>query len=745
MNDFHSKLITFRPRARIMRTLGQELISSETVAVLELVKNAYDADARKVLIRFSGKLEKGNGSIEIIDNGHGMDMEVIEKAWMEPATDEKRKRSRSRELKRRLLGSKGIGRFAVSRLANELHLVTRGKDSESEIYAVFDWTQFDDESKYLDEIEILTETRPPEEILPGGTIELLWENKKLPPVKERTKGTILRMKLLNKQWNAEGFKELQRGLSRLVSPFKRFSDFKISVQLPEQFFQYSREIAPPAVIKYPHYSVTGKVKEDGNFKITLRVLAHGVRKEIEGYFIWLKGTEAWELFTVSHEKFNELTDPGKNEELEVRKIETGPFDFELRIWDRDELENIIQKTNSTIRNVRTDLDSVAGINIYRDGFRVLPYGEPGDDWLRMDIRRVQKPTVRLSQNQVLGYINISADKNPEFRDLSNREGLDENQALEDLRNIMITTLNEIENIRYNLRPRKKSEKAFSTPVQGLFNALNLKDIKARILQEYPKDEATQLLIEETEKGLENQVEEIQTVIARYQNLATLGTLIDVVLHDGRHPLDKILIEAILGREAIEVETESEFLDALKARFSTIETQGKSLSTVFNRIEPFGGRRRGKPVKYYMEELIRDAIRVLETEIKKLKVKITFPDSETLVRIDPSEIQQVIINLLNNSLYWLQLEEKNQREIFIEVKRRAEDHIEVLFADSGPGVPSEYRERIFEPYFSTKPNGVGLGLAIAGEIVSDYYKGKIELLDKGPLKGAAFRITLRKRV
>ena len=99
MNDSHSKLITFRPRARIMRTLGQELISSETVAVLELVKNAYDADARKVLIKFSGKLEKGNGSIEIIDNGHGMDMEVIEKAWMEPATDEKRKRSRSRELK----------------------------------------------------------------------------------------------------------------------------------------------------------------------------------------------------------------------------------------------------------------------------------------------------------------------------------------------------------------------------------------------------------------------------------------------------------------------------------------------------------------------------------------------------------------------------------------------------------------------------------------------------------------------
>ena len=745
MNNSDSKLITFRPRARIMRTLGQELISSETVAVLELVKNAYDADARKVLIRFSGKLEKGNGSIEIIDNGHGMDMNVIEKAWMEPATDEKRKQSRSPALKRRFLGAKGIGRFAVSRLANELELVTRLTGSESESYAIFDWKQFDDENKYLDQIEILTETRPPKEILPGGTIDILWENEKLPPIKERAKGTILRMNLLNKQWKTEDFEELQRGLSRLISPFKKFLDFKITVKLPDEFSEFSREVAPPAVIKYPHYSVKGKVGQDGNFKFILSVYAHGIKKEMEGYFVWIKERGNWNLFTVSYEKFIELTEPQREDEAKIRKVETGPFDFELRIWDRDELGNVVQKTNSTIQNARKDLDSVAGINIYRDGFRVLPYGEPKDDWLRLDLRRVQKPTMRLSQNQILGYVNISADKNKELKDQSNREGLDENQALEDLRNVILTTLNEIENTRYYLRPRKKGEKAFSTPIQGLFNAINLSKLKTRIQQEYPKDEVTQKLIEETEKRLENQIGEIQTVIARYQNLATLGTLIDVVLHDGRHPLSKIINEAILGREAIEAETETEFLNFLNGRFCTIETQGKTLATVFRRIEPFGGRKRGKPAKYYLEELVWNAIRVLETEIKKLKVKIKFPDSETLVTVDPSEIQQVVINLLDNSLYWLQLEEKTQREIFIEVKRVAEDHVEIIFADSGPGVPLDYRERIFEPYFSTKSNGVGLGLAIAGEIISDYYKGKLELLDKGPLKGATFRITLKKRV
>ena len=115
----------FRPRARIMRTLGQELISSETVALIELVKNAYDADATRVLIRFSGILEKGQGYIEVIDNGHGMSMDIIEKAWMEPATNSKRTRTRSEVFGRRLLGEKGVGRFAASRLASDLELITK--------------------------------------------------------------------------------------------------------------------------------------------------------------------------------------------------------------------------------------------------------------------------------------------------------------------------------------------------------------------------------------------------------------------------------------------------------------------------------------------------------------------------------------------------------------------------------------------------------------------------------------------
>src|SRR5262245_50727795 len=114
-----------RPRARLLRTLGEELISNEIVAVIELVKNAYDADATRVMIRFVAPLVPGKGRIEVIDNGHGMDLKTVQTVWMEPATPSKRDKPRSRTFGRRHLGEKGIGRFAASRLANELEVISR--------------------------------------------------------------------------------------------------------------------------------------------------------------------------------------------------------------------------------------------------------------------------------------------------------------------------------------------------------------------------------------------------------------------------------------------------------------------------------------------------------------------------------------------------------------------------------------------------------------------------------------------
>lgn len=740
---------SLRPRARLLRTLGEELISNEVVAVIELVKNSYDADATHVLIRFSGPLEPENGSIEVIDNGTGMELETVRTIWMEPATPSKRGMvRRSTTFKRRLLGEKGIGRFASSRLADELEVISRAKGNAQEVYGIFDWRQFDDEAKYLDEILILWEERDPIEIKPGGAIDQLWDEADvIPPPRLRNTGTVLRMTGLKQKWEAHHFEDLRRSLARLVSPklSKKKQDdkdpgFEVALALPPEFAQYSSKVEPPPILKHPHYVVNGSMAADGSFEMRYRILAEGIDKTVKGQLMRIKDAKGrFELRDVK------ATDAGDDKPTETRAIESGPIEIELRVWDRDELGNVVQKTHSTIKDIRRDLDAVAGINIYRDGFRVLPYGEPQDDWLRLDLRRVQNPTLRLSNNQIYGVVLISADANPKLRDQSNREGLDENQAVQDLRDVMSELLARLETLRYSARPREG--KKTGKPVGGLFGGFDLGPLTEYVAKHLPQDKQAQALLEKTELQFGTQLKEIQTVLGRYQRLATLGQLIDHVLHEGRQPIATINSEAALGLDDVKRADAlgANFVSKASGRYTVIRKQGDVLAVAFKRMEPFGGRRRGRPTQLYLEEIIRDAFGIFSDDISRLNVKASLPRTQTLVRVDPAELQEVVINLVQNSLYWLEQVNESKREIEVAVQRKGPEHVEIRFSDSGPGVPEENRDNIFEPYFSTKPEGIGLGLSIVGEIVSDYYKGSLELLKGGPLKGANFLVTLRKRV
>jgi signal transduction histidine kinase len=716
-----------RPRARIIHTLGDELVSSATVALSELVKNSYDADSTRVMVRFQESLKKGQGRIEVIDNGNGMDLDIIQTAWLEPATNTKKRRTRSDRKKRRVLGEKGVGRFAAARLAENLEVITRRVGSASEIHVFFDWKQFDDEEKYLDEVEIPWDESTPSEICEKGTVKELWRDVKNPKRQEMEHGTVLRMEKLCDTWDEEQLLELRTVLARLISPFMKAgkgigNDFQIFLDVPAPFDYLSGPVSSPETLQNPHYSIKGEVGASGQYDLTLKLRDKSRPLHLKGIF-----------------KFED-----------EHKPKSGPFFIELRVWDRDprSLKDMAGEYETTISDFRRDLDKAAGINIYRDGFRVLPYGEPRNDWLRLDLRRVQNPTLRLSNNQILGYVTITADRNKLLRDQSNREGLMEGQALDDLRELVTFVLNELELRRYDIRhpPEDKQTKMKSG---GLFANLDLKDIRDLVKGRHPEDKQLLSIIEEKQKSLGEQVEEVQNVLARYHRLATLGTLIDTVLHDGRAPLAKISNEAFMGvRDASRADLakpDGLLIQRLGSRFDVIQNQSDVMATVFRKIEPFGGRKSGRPAEITLEEVIKTAFSVLDTRINKLGVQLDLPETVTKVTVDQAEVQEVIVNLLDNSLHWLTQIPKDQREISVQVKRREPNEVEIIFSDSGPGVKDEFRERIFQPYFSTKRNGVGLGLTIAGEIIKDYYAGDLDLIDGGPLQGATFRIILRRRV
>jgi len=281
----------------------------------------------------------------------------------------------------------------------------------------------------------------------------------------------------------------------------------------------------------------------------------------------------------------------------------------------------------------------------------------------------------------------------------------------------------------------------------LFAAFDLEPVREYIAERYSGDTALVELVTSTERSIDEGVTRVQEVVARYRRLATVGELIDKVLHDGRTPLAKIGNDAVLGLRDVArrgQEECEEILERLRARLASVEQQHDALATVFRRIEPFGGRKRGRPGQVVLEEVIADAFGVLSSDVARIGAHVSLPATKTQVTIDRAEIQEVVVNLLDNSLHWLMQVPKDKRAVEVRIDRD-DRGLHILFSDSGPGVRDEVREHIFDPYYSTKPDGVGLGLNIAGEIVDEYYGGELTLLDSGPLPGATFLITLRRRV
>lgn len=680
-----------RPRARIIQAIGEDLISNEIIALVELIKNAYDADAHHVIIEFEPPLERGKGAIIVRDDGHGMTLNVFKSAWLEPATISKRRNPQSPG-GRRVTGEKGLGRFAAARLAERMHLESVSATPSRRIVVDLDWSSFRAEERYLDEVHFE------------------WQEHDVHP--ETPIGIVLRLAGLHDDWNETSLRRLRAELARLVARPRERDAFDIELRLPPELSEYAGPIQPPAILGNPHYTLSGRVSENGY------LVAEG---KIGGNKI-------------------KITDDIRLEG--GRKPTSGPFEFEFKVWDRDtdRLGTVATKLGSTIRDLRRDLNEASGVSIYRDSFRVLPYGSPTHDWLGLDIRRVQNPTLRLSNNQIVGSIHLTADGNPDLRDQTNREGIVESEAFTDLKSSVLTVLAQLERRRYTERHRR-DQPANRAP---LFEDLDIEPIRTSFKERYPDDKEFLHFIDERAKKVRSSIARVQEVIVRYRRLATLGQLIDVILHDGRTPVASISNECELAnRDLLRASALENIRDSLLRRLDIITHQTEVLSSLFRRIAPFGGRKRGRPVEQPIEALIADAFAIYDSKLRDLGVRTVLPSGSTIVTVDAAELQQIIVNLLDNSIYWLQKVPSEHRAITVEV-RRVDHGLEVLFADSGPGIPDDARAHIFDPYFSTKPDGIGLGLTIAGETAAEY-DGTIELLRSRLLPGANFRLLLRRRV
>lgn len=707
-----------RPRARLIQAIGDELISNDIIGLIELIKNSYDADARQVIVRFEGSLEKGTSSISVLDDGHGMNLTVLLSAWMEPASGLKREQKVSRSGTRRLLGEKGLGRFAASRIADVLQLESTTAEPPRKIVAYFDWTRFRKDESYLDQIDCRWE----EYEVPEGT----------------PTGTHIKLEKLRSTWQAKELHQLGTELSRLIvnTERKKLKSFRISLELPAAYEALGGDITPPKLLKHPHYTIIGYMTAVGQLSATVGIGAEEPR-------------DIKKVLAVKDD-----------ENSPDRTPSCGAFEFEINVWDRDrdKLEELSAKVDMKTSEIRRTLNEACGISIYRDAFRVFPYGEPNNDWLRLDMRRVQNPSMRLSNNQVVGSIYITADANPDLRDQTNRMGLLDSQAQDDLKDCIKLILVELEILRFKKRQAEMNHEQQPEESQpGLFSALDIEPIRRAFEDKYPHDKAFLKFLDSKSEAAKESVGRIQEVIVRYRRLSTLGYIVDVILHEGRTAVSTIVDSSGLGllylKKALGGEAPlsqaavpdgelppGQLHEKIKSKLDLIQQKAKLLTKLFSSLAPFSGKRRkSKATEQSVESIIQKAFSIFETQLGEHGIKVVLPSSVSHITVDAVEIEQIIVNLLTNSLYWLQRNPPENRLIQVEAVSRGEN-IEILFCDNGPGIPEDSRPSIFMPYFTTKPDGVGLGLTIAGEIALEY-GGKLELVESLDPFTTSFRLTL----
>src|ERR1700728_373578 len=380
--------IPFRMHPRVFAALGADLVTNDVVAVIELVKNSYDAMATRVDVIY-GSDPKAGPFLEISDNGLGMSRLVLETAWSVVATPYRTTHSvESRgKITRRTSGEKGLGRLSTARLGKRLQMYTKAAGDTCWLVEV-DWSDLARQDS-LD------------------TCDATCKSVTGPNCPIASTGTRLRILNLETLWSEEQFEDLRENLSRLLAPFSDVEDFEIHLEV-EGSGDLETKIGAPEFLAKPPYAIRGHVDAKGS-----------VKGKYE-YHPVIPAKARHEQVALSWEDVREASEG----ELRERKSPScGPFEFEIRAWDisSSDTEDLAHRFQIAKANVRKSIRAHKGISVYRDGILVLPKSEDARDWLGLDLRRFSRIGTRLSTSQIVGYVSISADNNTELEDSSNRE------------------------------------------------------------------------------------------------------------------------------------------------------------------------------------------------------------------------------------------------------------------------------------------------------------------------------------
>ena len=721
MSDKKHGSVPFRPYARLISILGDQLISDKWIGVIELVKNSYDADANTVDIRFKDFNEDGfPQTIEIEDDGSGMDKDDVLEKWMNPATpnklNSKKGKIRFTKKKRIMQGDKGVGRFAIYKLGNYVELFTKSHKKE-EVQLTLDFKLYADDSFEKSKHEDLFLDQ----------IKNSWKLNDIPTEITRRNGTLIRIKNLRDNWSESDLKKLSKAFFRMMPPSlpgqNRIEDFKTNIFWNEEEY-ISDDYSLGDLLNVRPYYFEGSIDESGNLNCTY---SHNTKKtEISFNVFDLTNEKMIKYDLLKFKPFKERFIRKVKNEIELRKEPSNVGSFMFFYYGYD----LGDPNLSAVERTKLKESSVY---LFRDNVRVFPYGEIGDDWLGFSkLRGEQRASEIFSYNDLIGFVFITQDENSLLRDAADREGLmNEKGCRDDFIALVSSSLKvmkyEVDTDKQKAKNRKeKASKIIQKEYENAYTQLESSIVKGDASQEQILKKATNLL-----NASDQLVKKSKHNLLVTTELAGTGMAIEKATHDTMTLLRNLKRNTkALTKKVEKGEVDNmvvvEFLKDMTESLEFIYQELTVLSPLFR-----------KARKYTTDVSIKDvALRVKKFFPKDFKtIDFVIIGEDFTVRTNTGLVLQVMLNLMDNSIYWLKQTKKINKLIQLHLDK---DERNFVISDNGPGIDKKQRDIIFNEFHSTKSGGRGLGLFIARELLSKI-DGEISVYEENHLEGANIKV------
>lgn len=822
--------IKFNVSAKTARLIGRENIADVDGAVIELVKNAYDADASCCLVKFNipfpninltykksliksflkqdeyeslleycieknesilkkdnltieqeSEMEKilfAHNSIIIVDNGIGMTKNILENAWMNIGTDNKEK-NYSSEKGRVKTGAKGIGRFALDKLSTATLVYTKNKKDELYKWDL-DWEDFD-HAKLLSEVTAHLNIED-HTTLKDVVYENFAEQKDLLDLYSWDSGTIIVLTPLREQWNERLFKKVINNM-RSLNPLNSVDLF--DVHLFNTFFQQYSAKQESAEIKREDYDYKLSLNYDGNDKISLLLDRNEIDVDLDKIKVVSENKDkTYELNLDSfwnREKFKisnyERDDYDKqisfeykvkdflgNSDDAVNFKKIGNFSFEMLFLKADNSTLEIVK-DIPVRSRKKILDLHSGIKIYRDNFKVRPYGDEGSlyDWLNLGKRSQLSPAAvthqsgnwRVEPYQVIGSLSISRLGNPRLEDMANREAI----ALNDSYYLLVDFLKKaIEKFEFD---RQYVLREFAAWKKEELD--KLEPIKEKIIQTAKKKKKNKDNNEDSEKFTSDQYEEVINDLSSVksddinaQQLLMMFSSSGIMANTFSHELQRISTD--LGSRAQQLRSSIKKLvkpeeycgDPDYNPYPILDRFQKTDELLSSWIRVIMDGIQGNVLERNEVDLTGSILSIIEKWKPLLRTKhinIEYnPGEKIKYQLSLADIYLILNNFILNSAWFL--EKSADRKILISLEKD-EKTINLTLINNGEKLDDRYKNNPYQIFeigetskYKTNENGeeekigTGIGLWIVAQSISKYY-AQIEILDN--IDGFGFTI------